>query len=160
MSHTIKASHYRENLFPHSDLTKVSGPPTYADILLLKRQVSANLAVIPSSLGGGKFGHMGLALTAAAYKRSCSDTPYVRPEDPGVFETNNLTGTDLTTAKEEHDTKTRAFVEANVLERTIITELQAALDPEILSPLVDNITGLIKSSIPEIGAQLASSVHG
>ena len=151
MPRTIKASHYRENLFPHANLTKVVGKPTYADILNLRREISANLASVPSTLGGGQFGHMGLALTDETYKRMCSVTDsYIRPTDPGKFSPGDLTEVALTTAKQEHEELVHEFLEVSVLERTIITQLQTALDRNILLPKTNKISGLITCSIAEL----------
>ena len=151
MPRTIKASHYRENLFPHAELSKVVGKPTYTDILNLRREISANLASVPSTLGGGQFGHMGLALSDDTYKRLCSSTEsYIRPTDPGRFSPNNLTGAELTTAKQDHDDLVQDFLEVNVLERTIINQLQAALDRNILLPKTNKISGLITCSIADL----------
>ena len=124
MTRNIKASHYRENLFPHSALSKMIGKPTYTDILNLHREVSANLASVPSTLGGGQFGHMGLALKDATYKRMYSvQVSYIRPTDPGRFIPGNRTGVDLSAAKQEHEDLVADFMEINVLERTIISQL-------------------------------------
>ena len=151
MPRTIKASHYRENLFPHADLSKVVGKPTYADILNLRREISANLASVPSTLGGGQYGHMGLALKDETYKRMCSVTDsYIRPTDPGKFSPNNLTGAELSAAKQEHEDLVHDFLEVNVLERTIITQLQNALDRNILLPKTNKISGLITCSIADL----------
>ena len=151
MPRTIKASHYRENLFPHTNLTKVVGKPTYADVLNLRREISANLASVPSTLGGGQYGHMGLALKDETYKRMCSvSVSYIRPTDPGPFSPTNLTGADLATAKQDHENLFHDFLEVNVLERTIINQLQAALDRNILLPKTNKISGLITCSIADL----------
>ena len=41
-------------------------------------------------------------------------------------------------------------MEVNVLERTIINQLQSALDRDILLPKTNKISGLITSSIPDL----------
>ena len=151
MSRTIKASHYRENLFPHAELSKVVGKPTYTDILNLRREISANLASVPSTLGGGQYGHMGLALKDETYKRMCSvSDSYIRPADPGKFRPGDLTGAELTHAKQEHEELVHDFLEVNVLERTIINQLQSALDRNILLPKTNKISGLITCTIADL----------
>ena len=151
MTRSINASHYRDNLFPHSELSKIVGKPTYSDILTLRREVSANLASVPSTLGGGQFGHMGLALSDAAYKRLCSaTTAYIRPTDPGNFIPGELTGTELVHAKQDHEDLVSDFLEVNVLERTVINQLQSALDRTILLQKTNKISGLITCSILDI----------
>ena len=60
---------------------------------------------------------MGLALSDSAYKRLCSATnSYVRATDPGKFIPGKLT-----------------VAEVNVLERTIINQIQSALEKSISS---------------------------
>ena len=150
MTRIIKASHFRENFFPHAELTKIVGKPSYADILTLHNEVKANLASVSSPLGGGSYGHMALAMNSATYVRLTGNTAFIRPTDPGAFDAGNATGADLQIAKQVHDDATNDFLEVNVLERCIINQLQAALDRSILLPMVNKISGLLNSSIPAI----------
>ena len=150
MTRIIKASHFRDNFFPHSDLTKIAGKPTYAGILTLQNEVKANLASVSSPLGGGAYGHMALAMQSATYVRLTGITPFIRPTDPGSFHPGDATGADLQIAKQVHDEEATYFLEVNVLERCIINQIQAALDRAILLPKINKISGLLDSSIPEI----------
>ena len=146
MTCSIKASHSKEKLFPHSELKKIVSKPTYSDILNLRREVSENLASVPSTLGGGQFTHMGLA----TYKRMCSvQDSYIRPTDRGKFLPGENIGTEHSEAKQPHDDLVAHFMEVNVLERTIIKHLQAALDRAIILPKTNKISGLMASSISE-----------
>ena len=44
------------------------------------------MASVPTTLGGGQFGHIGLALKDATYKRLRSaHESHIRPTDPGKF---------------------------------------------------------------------------
>jgi hypothetical protein len=147
----IKASHFKENNFPFPELTKVSGTPNYTDILTLRRQVNANLASVPSHLGGGNFGHLALGHTTTSYLRvTNSTTPFVRPTDPGAFLAGNSTGPDLAIAKQVHDEEKEEFLVVNVLEQAILNQLRAALETFVLLPKTCDITGLITCSIPDI----------
>ena len=93
---------------------------------------------------------MGLALSDSAYKRLCSATvAYVRPTDPGKFIPGELAGTDLVHARQDHEDLVSDFLEVNVLERTVINQLQSAFDRSILLPKTNKISGLITCSIPE-----------
>ena len=150
MTRIIKASHFRDNFFPHAELTKIVGKPSYADILMLHNEVKANLASVSSPLGGGSYGHMALAMTPATYVRLTGNSAFIRPADPGPFVAGNATGADLQLAKQVHDDATNDFLEINVLERCIINQLQAALDRAILLHMINKISGLLNSSIPDI----------
>ena len=54
---------------PHEELTKLEPnvPPTAVTIRLLHRQIYANARSVPTTLGGGNLGHLGLVFTPAAY---------------------------------------------------------------------------------------------
>ena len=94
---------------------------------------------------------MGLALKDETYKRMCSvSVSYIRPTDPGHFSPVNLTDAALTTAKQNHENLVHDFLEVNVLERTIINQIQAALDRNILLPKTNKISGLITCSIADL----------
>ena len=55
-----KPINYREVYFTHAALRQIHGNPTYNDIQHLYKQVKANAASVPSTLGGGQHGHLGL----------------------------------------------------------------------------------------------------
>ena len=97
---------------------------------------------------------MGLALNDATYNRLCSKTAYIRPTVPGKFRSGTLTGPELATAKQNHEDAITDPLEVNVLERTIINQIQAALDRSILVPKTNKISGLITCSIPDLLAYL------
>ena len=150
MTRTLKASHFKENLFSYSELTKVVGKPTYSDILNLQKEVNANLASVQSTLGGGQYGHMALGLTEAAYNRLPNAAAYNRPTIPDAFQPGAREGAALANARQLHNDAQDDFLEVNLLERTIINQLIAALDRFVLLPKINKVTGLITCSIPEI----------
>ena len=75
------ALNYRETHFPHAELTKIIGQPTYSSLHTLCIQLKANAMSVHSNLGGGRHGHLGLLLTNQAYAL-LSLIPYVRPPYP------------------------------------------------------------------------------
>ena len=93
---------------------------------------------------------MALGLKAETYTRLTSAEAYVRPEDVGTFTPGDATGEALANAKQTHEDAAADFLEVNVLERTIINQLQAALDRFVLLPKTNKISGLIDCSIPDI----------
>eukprot|EP00957_Ditylum_brightwellii_P105810 8069271-Ditylum_brightwellii.AAC.1 len=68
--------------FPHPKLQRVEGEPVYAAINTIMQQLYKNAATIPSSLGGGAHGHIGLvmeptlnsSLSAMAYNATSAPT--------------------------------------------------------------------------------------
>ena len=72
---------YASTYFEKIILDKIIGKPDYPKLHKLFQDLKANASKVPSELGGGLFGHLGLLLTAAAYLR-ISPIPYVRPLMP------------------------------------------------------------------------------
>ena len=70
-------------LFEYATLSKIHGEPDYDQLKILKDKLKANATKIPSDLGGGNFGHLGLVLSPAEYA-NVSAVPYVRPVHPGI----------------------------------------------------------------------------
>ena len=69
------------NAFP-TQLTPIVGEPTYATLKTLKDQLKANAASVPTTLGGGNHGYLGLILSPATYA-TISPTAFIKPAYPG-----------------------------------------------------------------------------
>ena len=54
------------NAFPTA-ITKITGEPNYASLKNLKDELKANAASIPTTLGSGTHGYLGLILSPTAY---------------------------------------------------------------------------------------------
>ena len=61
---------------------KVNGPPTSNDLDLLKEELIAIAASIPSVLGGGMNGHAGMLLSDIDYATMAPGSPFVAPVNP------------------------------------------------------------------------------
>jgi hypothetical protein len=68
--------------FPTKTIPTISGEPDYASISNMVQLMYGNAASLPTSLGGGQHGHVGLIMTPILYA-TLSDTNYESPEDPG-----------------------------------------------------------------------------
>eukprot|EP00957_Ditylum_brightwellii_P167548 12754922-Ditylum_brightwellii.AAC.1 len=66
---TIKAK------FLHSTLQQIEGEPDYAAINAIMQQLHENAATVPSNLGRGAHGHIGLVMEPTLYS-SLSATTY------------------------------------------------------------------------------------
>ena len=85
----------RENYFQFPTLTKISGDPTYESLAKLTKECKANGKSVPSGLGGGRQGHLGLVTSATAYARSAPTTPFVRPVLPVLADLTALTAAQI-----------------------------------------------------------------
>ena len=60
-------TNYAETYFDYKKLTSVCGEPTFQALKDLKDEPRANASNVPSNLGGGLYGHLGLVLSPAEY---------------------------------------------------------------------------------------------
>jgi hypothetical protein len=73
---------YKESYFQLSSLTKISGDPTYQSLAKLEKECKANALSVPTTLGGGNQGHLGLVSSISAYERVSPGVPFNRPALP------------------------------------------------------------------------------
>ena len=69
MTTTVPSVEDVTNAFPTA-VTKIAGEPNYESLKNLKDELKANAASIPTTLGGGTHGYLGLILSPAAYPPS------------------------------------------------------------------------------------------
>ena len=78
---TISTINYRETIFEHPDLTKITGVPTYETLHLLHNKIKANAMAVHSNFGGGQHRYLGLVVIHNAYAL-ITNTPFVLPVHP------------------------------------------------------------------------------
>jgi hypothetical protein len=66
-------------------LKRIHGQPTYETLQNLSTEIEANAALVPSTLGGGQYGHLGLILSVDCYATLANTIPWVSPPNPGPF---------------------------------------------------------------------------
>ena len=85
MSSTVPSIEDLTNAFP-TTITPITGEPNYALLKNLKDQLKANAASIPTTLGGGNHGYLGLILSPSSYA-TIATTPFQEPNYPGQHPT-------------------------------------------------------------------------
>ena len=75
---------YVSTYFEHPTLSKIHGEPNYTMLRKLKNQLVRNAASVPSDLGGGANGYLGLLLSPPDYQ-AMNGIAYVRPVHPGIL---------------------------------------------------------------------------
>ena len=58
----------KQTFFNYLELTKITSKPTITLLLKKKNELKANAQLVPSTLGGGQHGHLGLVLTTDEYE--------------------------------------------------------------------------------------------
>ena len=158
---------YRGRFFEHKTLTPIHGPPTLDTILLLFKQIKRNAQKVPTTLGGGQHGYLGLLVAAIIYATIPFTVPFVRPPNPGVFSivpnptppttrTNPnpapapLTNEDIAMQKVNYENALRLYNECQAVEALLRTQIAETIEAEYLMPLRNNLTDMITDAIPDI----------
>ena len=106
---------------------------------------------VHTTLGGGAHGHLGLVVSAQEYATIPATTEYIRPVHPGVINIPNAaTQYVITNIRETHHKNLRQFREVIGVERALIQQIVAAVDPKYLKALRNSITNQISATIPQI----------
>ena len=66
-------------------VTKIHGQPTSQDLTNLEREIVAILANIPTTLGGGNHGHVGVIMDPTEYNTMTGGIDFVNPANPGIY---------------------------------------------------------------------------
>ena len=141
---------YATTYFTHDPLTKIHGEPTFTTLKNLKDELRANASSVPSNLGGGLHGHLGLILTPAEYA-NVLPTAYLRPTPPPPL--TIAPGTPVHTAmraREDHQEAVRAYKEVVNVEQTLKDQVMKAVKQTYWKTLQDQHTQRIAADIPAI----------
>lgn len=141
---------YIETYFEYKELTKIHGEPTFETIKALHNQLKANASSVPSNLGGGQFGHLGLVLTPQQYAL-ISDTAFERPNHPGQVEyTRNATGPQIAATDAQHAEEIRVFREVLGVEAALRQQLVGAIEDKYLMAIRNRNTNAIVMPVHDI----------
>ena len=95
-----------------------------------------------------------------AYERVNLGVPFIRPRLPvlpDLTKPASTTGQQIIEALRLHLEKMTVFNTCNQLERTIIQQMNTAIDADCLANLIDEDTGLLQGTVPEMFADLYST---
>jgi hypothetical protein len=132
---------------PHDPLTQLDPltTPTPAAVRLLRKEIYANAQAIPSTLGGGQLGHLGLIMPAAMYN-TLSPTPYLLPELPPMPTYDGATAVARDAMKDAHKKAMDTYVEAHAFKNHLKAQLLKAVPTLYLSKFDDAIMGYANAS--------------
>ena len=143
---TVKDSH-----FQHPVLTKIHGKPVYDTVRLLADEVKANAATVPTTLGGGEYGHLGLVLSIERYAALPNTVPWATPVNPGIFVTPvGATGPQIEAARDVWRQRLRTYELFQATEKALIAQVVEAVDTIYLRAKFNRATGQYTGSIRAI----------
>ena len=166
---------YRSRYFEYKNLTKILGEPNIDSLAKLHKEVKRNAQKVPTTLGGGQNGYLGLVIPQNIYNNIRGSRPFNRPQDPGTFtptprrvarvttrgaaiaNDGPLTPEDIALQKIQHDEQLRLFNEVQAVESVLRTQIIEAIDEEYIAALRDPNTDMIHQSIPQIFSYLMRS---
>ena len=149
-SNITSSVNYRETHFKFPTLTPICGEPTADTLILLRKQLKSNAKSVPSNLGGGNFGHLGLVIPPNRYNL-ISNAPFIRPNHPGPLVIPPGTAQHAaSTMRDLHAEQMRVFKEVNVVDQALIQQINQAVEHDFLSALSDRTTNSINMPVYDV----------
>lgn len=138
----------RDIYFQHRTLVKIHGKPTYESLKILLNQIKANASSVPTTIGGGNHGHLGLVLSDLRYA-TLSNTPFATPHNPGNFAPPQPAGTgpQIDAARTIWQDQHHVFNICVSTQQALIAQVVEAIDPQYLQALLNTTTGRHTDSI-------------
>ncbi len=66
-------------------MTKIHGQLASKDLTKLEKELITILAALPTALGGGNHGHIGMIMETVAYTTMTCRTAFINPANPGIY---------------------------------------------------------------------------
>ena len=138
----------KDTYFQHKVLTKIHGQPVYETLQNLATELKANAGSVPSTLGGGENGHLGLILSDIRYAALPNTVAWATPTNPGAFvPPAGSTGPQIEAAKEVWRDRKQTFEICQATEKALIAQSVEAIDSIYLRALLNRATGQYSTSI-------------
>ena len=130
-------------------VTKIHGQPKSHDLTILEKELIAILAGIPTALGGGNFGHVGVIMEAAAYSTMTGGIAFADPANPGVYPAGlaaNAAATVRARAEAEHKELITQFETFEGVRQGVKDLILEAVDNEYLIEIEHETLGFLNQT--------------
>jgi len=130
-------------------VTKIHGQPTSHDLTILEKELIAILAGIPTALGGGSFGHVGVIMDETAYLTMTNDIAFENPANPGVYPAGlaaNAAATVRARAEAEHKELINQFETFEGVRQGVKDLILEAVDNEYLIEIEHETLGFLNQT--------------
>ena len=157
---SLRIPSVNDTYFQHKVLTRIHGLPVYETLQHLTTEIKANAASVPSTLGGGYYGHLGLVVSAPKYATLANTIPWVTPVNPGAFvPPAGATGPQIEAAKDVWRALEQSFVVCQATEKALIAQIVESIDSIYLRALLNRTTGQYAANLRDVLAHLFTT-HG
>ena len=121
-------------------------------MLELRNKIICNAQAVTTTLGGGRYGHLGLVMNVTTYNALPDAQPCLRPNFSSAFalSNNNLTDAEIVIEKAQWDEAMRLWRWVEGVERALVQQIVAVVEPKYLNGLRNPVTTKIKSDIKSI----------
>ena len=130
-------------------VTKIHGQPTSHDLTILEKELIAILAGIPTALGGGSFGHVGVIMDGTAYLTMTNGIAFENPANPGVYPAGlaaNAAATVRARAEAEHKELINQFETFEGVRQGVKDLILEAVDNEYLIEIEHETLGFLNQT--------------
>jgi hypothetical protein len=127
-------------------VTKINGQPTNQALTILKKELIAILANIPTTLGGGNHEHAGIIVELTRYLLMTRGVSFVNPANPGTYPANvpgNAAARVQARAEAEHKEFVREYKNFQGVAQATKDIIPEAVDHEYLLKIEDEILGFL-----------------
>ena len=148
----VHSSNNIKDYFQHTTPTQIPGEPTYETLVQLQKEVRANGRSVPCRIGGDNQGRLGLVTSTATYARINPATIFDRPTTHPVPPTQiyGATQYQIQNTIRQYNEDVQEFNPCNLIERTVIQQINSAVNDEYLADLINPDTDILTRTFPTI----------
>ena len=155
---SIRIPNVKEIYFPNKVLTPLRGQPTYESLKTLSKQLKANAASVPSTLGGGLYGHLGLIMSPQRYATLANAVPWVTPLPvPPFVAPLGATAAQLEAARDVWRESQYRFDLFQATEKALLAQVVESIDEQYMQSHLDNETAMFTASLQTILTDLSTN---
>eukprot|EP00957_Ditylum_brightwellii_P044325 3362913-Ditylum_brightwellii.AAC.1 len=124
--------------------------PTYKTISKLKEKIYANVAAVPTTLGGGQHGHIGVVAPPTVYS-TLSSKKYTALKEP-MQPTFTVLTQDAMKVKNlmEYKEEPQIYNNHNIVNRVLKQQMKAAVDKKYLEELNEPLVGYMNITVQDM----------
>ena len=149
---TLQTFDFRTTHFEIKAPTKIEGEPNFETLTRLYDEIKRCAQNVPSNLGGGNYGHLGLVVTATDYQL-VSITAFIRPLNPGDFvlpvhpQGGNFTAEEIAVLKDDYNDNLTKYQTVQQVEIALKQYIVEAIHDDYLLDLRNSLTGKLEGTM-------------
>jgi len=143
--------------FPHEELTRIEGAPTYLTLRNLKREILANAMSVHSTRGSGILGHAVIVIGVAEYNnvanapgQNNNDWTAIAHPGPHPNYGANANATQIARIQGQYERDIKEFITFSNTANALKQQLLAAIDSMYICSLQDPMYGYARVTVHDI----------